>query len=219
MNYLASFLVFQSSWRGRESWLVCLVWLWYFLIILTYFPMISHRLFVCLFCCFTSQVNSYGHCGTVSSPNHTFSWAGLNKRFNDRMNQRKEENDRRNHFMINLHESIGPDRDRTRDPWICRQTRICSQTHYRLRYVSHRKWSESLMGVHANLYLVGDIGSFGIYMYNLYHYSCCCNLIMFWVSFFDFCQLTLKAPRIKCIWKCRLLKSSAANNCITLLTN
>ena len=34
----------------------------------------------CWFCCFTSQVNSYGHCGTVSSPNHTFSWAGLNKR-------------------------------------------------------------------------------------------------------------------------------------------
>ena len=29
-------------------------------------------LLVCLFCCFTSQVNSYGHCGTVSSPNHTF---------------------------------------------------------------------------------------------------------------------------------------------------
>ena len=32
-----------------------------------------------LFCCFTSQVNSYGHCGTVSSPRHTFSWASLNK--------------------------------------------------------------------------------------------------------------------------------------------
>ena len=32
----------------------------------------------CLFCCFTSQVNSYGHGGTVSSPNHTFSWASLN---------------------------------------------------------------------------------------------------------------------------------------------
>ena len=31
-------------------------------------------------CCFTSQVNSYGHCGMVSSPNHTFSWAGSNKR-------------------------------------------------------------------------------------------------------------------------------------------
>ena len=28
--------------------------------------------FVCLFCCFTSQVNSYGHAGAVSSPNHTF---------------------------------------------------------------------------------------------------------------------------------------------------
>ena len=34
---------------------------------------------VCLFCCFTSQVNSYGHGGTVSSPNYTFSWASLNK--------------------------------------------------------------------------------------------------------------------------------------------
>ena len=24
-------------------------------------------------------INSYGHCGTVSSPNHTFSWVSLNK--------------------------------------------------------------------------------------------------------------------------------------------
>ena len=32
------------------------------------------------FVAFTCQVNSYGHCVTVSSPNHTFSWAGLNKR-------------------------------------------------------------------------------------------------------------------------------------------
>ena len=39
----------------------------------------SFVLFVC-FCCFTSHVNSYGHCGTVSSLNHTFSWAGLSKR-------------------------------------------------------------------------------------------------------------------------------------------
>ena len=36
-------------------------------------------LFVC-FRCFTSHVNSYGHCGMVSSLNHTFSWAGLSKR-------------------------------------------------------------------------------------------------------------------------------------------
>ena len=35
------------------------------------FVFVSFVLF-CLFCCFTSQVNSYGHCGTVSSPNHTF---------------------------------------------------------------------------------------------------------------------------------------------------
>ena len=33
------------------------------------------------------------------------------------------------------------------------------------------------------------------------------------------CKLTLKAPRKKCIWKCRLLKSSAANNCLALPTN
>ena len=39
-------------------------------------PKLLLVLFVCLFCCFTSQVNSYGHCGTVSSPNHTFSWPG-----------------------------------------------------------------------------------------------------------------------------------------------
>ena len=48
----------------------------------------------------------------------------------------RPENDRRNHFMINLHESMGPDRDRTRDPWNCSQTRICSQTRYRLRYAA-----------------------------------------------------------------------------------
>ena len=35
--------------------------------------------------------------------------------------------------MINLHKSIGPVRDRTREPWICSQTRICCQTRYRLR--------------------------------------------------------------------------------------
>ena len=33
---------------------------------------------------------------------------------------------------------MGPGRDRTRDPWICNQTRICSQTRYRLRYAA---WS------------------------------------------------------------------------------
>ena len=31
---------------------------------------------------------------------------------------------------------MGPDRDRTRDPWNCSQTRICCQTRYRLRYAA-----------------------------------------------------------------------------------
>ena len=35
--------------------------------------------FICLFCCFKSQINSYGHGEMVSSPNHTFSSASLNK--------------------------------------------------------------------------------------------------------------------------------------------
>ena len=39
--------------------------------------------------------------------------------------------------MINLHESMGPGRDRTRDPWICIQTHICCQTRYRLRKQSY----------------------------------------------------------------------------------
>ena len=38
--------------------------------------------------------------------------------------------------MINLHESMGPGRDRTRDTWISSQTRICCQTRYRLRYAA-----------------------------------------------------------------------------------
>ena len=38
--------------------------------------------------------------------------------------------------MINLHESMVPGGDRTRDPWICSHTRICSQTRYRLRYAA-----------------------------------------------------------------------------------
>ena len=41
----------------------------------------------------------------------------------------REQNDRRNYSMINLHESMGPGRDRTRDPWICSQTRICWPRH------------------------------------------------------------------------------------------
>ena len=46
--------------------------------------------------------------------------------------------------MINLHESMVPGRDRTRDPWICSQTRICNQTRYRLRYAA-RYWLKQLL--------------------------------------------------------------------------
>ena len=47
---------------------------------------------------------------------------------------RREKNNRRNNFMINLHESMGPGRNRTSDSWICSRTCICSQTHYQLSY-------------------------------------------------------------------------------------
>ena len=108
-------------------------------------------LFVCLFCCFRTQINSYDHGGTVCSPNHTFSWAGLNKRLTSNLCtyfrlyltttllewiSRREENDHRNYFMINLHVSMGPGWDQTRDPWICSQIRICSLTRYRLCYAA-----------------------------------------------------------------------------------
>ena len=74
-------------------------------------------------CCFTSQVNSYGHGGTVSSPNHTFFLGKLEQAVNQYFVHiltpillegfiGREENDRRNYLMINLHESMGPDRDR-----------------------------------------------------------------------------------------------------------
>ena len=33
---------------------------------------------------------------------------------------------------------MGPDRDRTSDPWTCSQTRICSQTCYQLRYAARQ---------------------------------------------------------------------------------
>ena len=35
--------------------------------------------FVCFVALRPKSINSYGHGGTVSSPNHTFSWASLNK--------------------------------------------------------------------------------------------------------------------------------------------
>ena len=85
----------------------------------------------CLFlCCFTSQSTAMvimgwsvhlttlfpGQAWTSSSPvlrAHTFArnWQPF---LNDSFSRRKE-NDRRNYFMVNLHESMGPGRDQTRD--------------------------------------------------------------------------------------------------------
>ena len=42
---------------------------------------------------------------------------------------------------------MGPGRDRTRDPWICSQTRICCQTRYRLRYAARLTWTLPLLRV------------------------------------------------------------------------
>ena len=83
-----------------------------------------------------------------------FSWASLNKQLTStsctyfclqltttilEWFSGREEIDRRNYFMLNLHKSMGPGGDRTRIPWICSQTRICCQTHYRLCYAA-RYW-------------------------------------------------------------------------------
>ena len=62
--------------RETKCWKNCFHF--YFLSAACFFDIISPMSptgfgkFVCLFSCFTSQVNSYGHCGMVSSPNHTF---------------------------------------------------------------------------------------------------------------------------------------------------
>ena len=77
----------------------------------------------CLFCCFTSQINSYGHCGTVSSPNHTFSWAGLKKRLTSNLCTYSRFVTDNNPSWIN---------QRKGEEWPAVR-RICSQTRYRLR--------------------------------------------------------------------------------------
>ena len=91
-------------------------------------------------------VNSYGHGGTVSSTNHTFpgqAWTSGSQVIsahtfacNGQQPFLNESAEGSNYSMINLQESMGPDQDRTRDPGICSQTRICSQSSYRLRYTN-----------------------------------------------------------------------------------
>ena len=85
---------------------------------------------------FYISVNSYGHVGRVSSPNHTFFLCKLDEpvlrlhtfacNWQQPFLNQQEENDRINYFVINLHENMG--QDQTRNFWICCQTR------YQLRY-------------------------------------------------------------------------------------
>ena len=84
-----------------------------------------------LVCFFTSHSTTMVmSVGTVSSPNHTFSWAILTKQLTSTLCtyfslvtdnspswiSGREENGHRNYFMINLHESMGPGRDGTSNP-------------------------------------------------------------------------------------------------------
>ena len=93
-----------------------------------------HLPYVCLFCFVALRPKSTAVVIAGRSVHLTtlFSWASLNKQLTSNrahtfacslqqpfMNYEfsgREENDRRNYFMINLHESMGPGRDRTRDP-------------------------------------------------------------------------------------------------------
>ena len=80
---------------------------------------------------FYIPVNSYGHVNTLSSPCRTLFWAILTKRKNQfivhtllllnqqlSLNQHKDENDRRNYFMINLTKSMVLGQGRTFEPCI-----------------------------------------------------------------------------------------------------
>ena len=73
--------------------------------------------YFCLCRCCTSQVNSYGHGGTPSLPDHTFSSASLIKRLHVYFCLKLttallewfrggQEKDCRNYFMINRHERV-----------------------------------------------------------------------------------------------------------------
>ena len=91
--------------------------------------------YVCLFVLLLYvPVNSYGHGGRVSSPNHSFSWANLNKQLTNNSCiyfclqlattllewiSGREENNRRNYCIV-------PGQDLTHNPWICSQMRICN---------------------------------------------------------------------------------------------
>ena len=72
-HYISHKITFGAPSSGGVLRSACGAFILYASVVFLYF------LFVCLFVCLL-YVPSQQHCGTVSSPNHTFSWAGLNKR-------------------------------------------------------------------------------------------------------------------------------------------
>ena len=116
VRYLMSILVLQSSWWGRESWLLCLIclpgvswwlsgsssrchgvvcglWLWYFLIILTYFfrcfqeegliNQLHHKNSIspCLWCCNLAKIEGTLVVGKFSLIGFDFHLASLKGRW------------------------------------------------------------------------------------------------------------------------------------------
>ena len=80
---------------------------------------------------------------------------------------------------------MGPGRDRTRDPWNCSQTRICSQTRYRLRYavsVQVKMSRQNVINVHNN-------GSFQTIYYKM------SNLAYPTVYHLQLLQVCIKSPK------------------------
>ena len=92
-------------------------------------------------------VNSYGHVGRVSSPNHTFfhgqAWTSTSIHtfacnwhqpfLNESVEEKKMTVES---ISWSLNVSMGSGWDQTHHPWICSQTLICSQTCYWLRYAA-----------------------------------------------------------------------------------
>ena len=78
----------------------------------------------------------------------------------------REENGHTNYFMINLHSSMGPGQDQTRDPRICSQTCICSQCNI-VYMPTFGVWDSDLGSESRKLALFYQFGFHFIRMYCL----------------------------------------------------
>ena len=96
-------------------------------------PSCATQDYVCLVWCLTSQSTTMVMSLLSVHLTTLFTWASLTRFISTScfawkwqqpfLHQRKEGELLRNRFMINLHQSMGPSRDGTRDSWIC--SRIC----------------------------------------------------------------------------------------------